>query len=200
MDLTKLEKTVQLATTAMEECDFMNATESARNFTWHVFCDHYLEATKYRLYGEGEPKFAAQQTLYYTMKRMLQLLAPVMPHITEEIYNTTYASDPKNSIHRSKWPTYNGNLVNEEAENAGDIIVAVIAEIRAQKNRLGIPLNKSVNKLTIYSSDKRSLDRIRLGDTDIRETLKIMEMEYGDGQGQVNVTGYEGLSITLTIE
>jgi valyl-tRNA synthetase len=198
--LTKLEKTVQQATTAMEDCDFMNATESARNFTWHVFCDHYLEAIKYRLYGEGEPKLAAQQTLYYTIKRMLQLLAPVMPHITEEIYNVTYASVPKDSIHRSKWPTYNGSFVDEEAETAGDIIVAIIAEIRTQKNKLGIPLNKPVKKLAVYSSDEKSLDNIRLGDTDIRETLKIGEIEYSTGSGQSNVTGYEGLSITLTTE
>ena len=198
--LAKLVKTIQKATTAMEECDFMNATESVRNFTWHIFCDHYLEASKYRLYGEGEPKLAAQQTLYYTIERMLKLLAPITPHITEEIYSTMYAKNQKDSIHTSIWPTFDSEFVDEDAEKAGDLVIAVIGETRALKNRLGIPLNKPVKKLVIYASEQKTLEALQLGKKDLQETLKIGEIEYSEGIGEVKIEGPDGMSITLTIE
>ncbi|MCK4318504.1 valine--tRNA ligase, partial [Candidatus Bathyarchaeota archaeon] len=102
--VSKLQRTVKRATEAMEDCDFMNASEAARNFIWHVFCDHYLEAAKTRLYGDGDGKKAAQQTLHYTVERMIKLMAPITPHITEEIWRTMY--DPDTSIQLSAWPEY----------------------------------------------------------------------------------------------
>lgn len=183
----------------MENCEWMNATEATRNFTWHVFCDHYLEAAKYRLYGEGAAKQAAQQTLHYTIRRMLQLLAPVMPHITDEIYSTMYATDPKDSIHISKWPDYNASLVDEEAERAGDLIVDIMGEVRKQKNRLGVPLNKPVKRLMVYAPDEKALANTRLGERDIRETLKVEEIVFAVGSGEAEVEGHTGVSLTLTL-
>jgi valyl-tRNA synthetase len=197
--LSKLERTVKSATDAMENCEWMNATEAARNFTWHIFCDDYLEAAKYRLYGEGTPKLAAQQTLYYTIKRTLQLLAPVIPHITEEIYNTMYAEGPTDSIHISRWPEQDASLIDEEAERAGDIVTAIIGEVRKQKNKLGVPLNKPVKRLALHSEDEEILGDACLGEKDIRETLKIEEITYAPSTGEKEVEGHADLSLTLTL-
>jgi valyl-tRNA synthetase len=196
--LTKLEKTVKASTSAMENCEWMNATEAARNFTWHVFCDDYLEAVKYRLYGEGEAKLAAQQTLRYTIRRMLQMLAPVIPHITEEIYSNMYATDEKDSIHLSKWPDYNEALLDEEAERAGDLVTAIMGEVRKMKNKQGVPLNKPAKKLTIHA-DEKALADARLGDKDIKETLKIEEIAYEGGSGEAEVENHAGVSLTLQL-
>jgi len=197
--LSKLEKTVKAATDAMENCEWMNAIEAARNFTWHVFCDDYLEAAKYRLYGEGAPKLAAQRTLYYTIKRMLQLLAPVIPHLTDEVYNTMYAEEPRDSIHTSIWPEHDPSLIDLEAERAGDVVAAIMGEVRKQKNKVGVPLNKPVKRLALHSSDERTIADARLGEKDIRETLKVEEITYASGSGEAEVEGHVGLSLTLTI-
>jgi valyl-tRNA synthetase len=196
--LSKLQKTVKASTDAMESCEWMNATEAARNFTWHVFCDDYLEAAKHRLYGEGNAKLAAQQTLNYTIKRMIQMLAPVMPHITEEIYSTMYSTDPKDSIHLSKWPEYDSTMVDEEAEKAGDLITAIMGEVRKQKNKQGVPLNKPAKRLVVYA-DEKALTDARLGDNDVKETLKIEEIAYELGSGEADVEGHTGVSLTLTL-
>ena len=197
--LSKLEKTVKASTEAMENCEWMNATEATRNFTWHVLCDDYLEAAKYRLYGEGEPKKAAQQTLYQTIKKTLQLLAPVIPHLTEEIYNTMYAESEDDSIHTSRWPEYGASMVDEEAERIGDAIIAVISQTRKQKNKLGIPLNKPVKKLTVYAAEGFKLSDVKLGLKDITETMKCEAFDLEEGAGEVPVGGIEGLSLTLTV-
>jgi valyl-tRNA synthetase len=196
--LTKLQRTIKSSTEAMENCEWMNATEVARNFTWHLLCDDYLEASKYRLYGDGAQKRAAQKTLYETIRATIKLLAPIIPHLTEEIYSNMYATDEKDSIHTSPWPGYNEALVDEEAERAGDLITAIMGEVRKLKNKQGVPLNKPAKRLTVHT-DEKTLADVRLGDRDIRETLKIEEIIYEGGSGEAEVEGHAGVSLTLTL-
>ncbi len=104
--LSKTERLVEKVTDALEKCQFNTAIEETRNFTWHVFCDSYLEAAKDRLYrpeahGE-EKKRAAQYTLHSVLNRILLLLAPVIPHVTEEIYQNLYADERTNKKHTSQ--------------------------------------------------------------------------------------------------
>jgi len=194
--MTKLQKTIKRATEAMENCDFMNATEAARNFIWHVFCDHYLEAAKSRLYGEGAGKKAAQWTLYNGLRDMLKLMAPITPHICEEIYRTIY--DPAHSITVSEWPAYNESLVDEEAERIGDKIIAIISSVRTEKNRRGVSLNKPVAKLSIYAGE--DAEEIKLGAQDIKDTLKVEELlVLGEPGGDLHVTDYPHIGYSLII-
>ena len=178
--ISKLQRTVKRVTEAMEGCDFMNATETTRNFIWHVFCDHYLEAAKTRLYGDGDGKTAAQQTLLYTVETMIRLLAPVTPHITEEIWRTMF--DPDHSVHVSEWPVYDESMIDEDAEKTGDVVIAAISDIRREKNRMGVSLNASMKSVKLYAPDEYA-EALRLGSTDIKDTLKIESLEIAAGEG-----------------
>ena len=194
--MTKLQKTIKRATEAMEDCDFMNATEAARNFIWHVFCDHYLEAAKTRLYGEGAPKAAAQWTMYHTIRDMIKLMAPVTPHLTEEIYRTMY--DPDTSINVSAWPKYDESLVDEEAERIGDLVIETISSARTEKNRKGVSLNKPVKMLTIYAGEHA--DDLKLGARDIMDTLKVESLEILAGVGgEAKVEAYESIGFSMEL-
>jgi valyl-tRNA synthetase len=194
--LTKLQKTIQRVTQAMESCDFMNATEATRNFIWHVFCDHYLEAAKTRLYGDGEPKKAAQWTLYQVLQDMLKLMAPTTPHICEEIYRTMF--DPENSITLTSWPQYNESLIDNEAERIGDIIITTISSIRTEKNRRGVSLNTPVEKLTIFTEENE--DDFKLGIQDIKDTLKVKLFEIKPVKGgEISIEGIETIGFTMNL-
>jgi valyl-tRNA synthetase len=193
--ISKLEGVVEKITNSMENCDFMNATEASRNFVWHVFCDHWLEAAKTRLYGEGDPKHSAQQTMYYVIPRMLKLLAPIMPHLTEEIHRTMF---DETSIHVSKWPEYNASLIDEESEAAGDIIITTISEIRREKNRKGISLNKEVSKVTLFCQNDDA-EILRLGLKDIKDTLKVLEVEIVTGKGGSNFKDYPEIGFEMRL-
>ena len=194
--MSKLQKTIKRATEAQEECDFMNATEAARNFIWHVFCDHYLEAAKTRLYGEGEAKTAAQWTLFHTIRDMLKLMAPVTPHLTEEIYRTMYDAD--NSITLSAWPEYDESLVDEDAERIGDMVIETISSVRTEKNKQGVSLNKPVKQLSIYAGDHAG--DLKLGTQDIMDTLKVESLEIlGSEGGDAKVEAYDFIGFTMEI-
>jgi len=197
--LSKLERMVKTATEEFENCSYMNAVDATRNFVWHIFCDHYLEAVKHRLYGEGAEKTSAQQTLHYTVRRMLQLLAPAMPHLTEEIYSHMYAGDETDSIHLSTWPETDETLMNEDAERKGDLVIAVIRDIRREKNRRGIPLNAELEEVSIYASDPRETEALAQGIEDISATTKAENVDIHEGEeGDLAVEGYPTVRFTVS--
>jgi valyl-tRNA synthetase len=170
--LSRVAKLTQKATEAMERCQFNVAIEEIRNFTWHEFCDSYIEAVKDRLYkpeSHGKfPRLAAQMTLYEVLFRVLQLLAPIMPHLTEEIYQTMYADDKGfESLQASAWPKLDAVKEDERAEKRGELVAALIAEIRREKAEKRMPLNTRISKLTVYAGDHSASEVI----TDSREDI-----------------------------
>ncbi|MCW4045162.1 MAG: valine--tRNA ligase [Candidatus Bathyarchaeota archaeon] len=180
--ISKAETLTKKVTDAYEKCQFNIAVEEIRNFTWHVFCDAYVEAVKDRLYrpeAQGEEaKTAAQQTLYEVLYRILQLLAPVTPHLTEEIYQAMYA-DGKGyrSLQVALWPKFNMQLVDEETEKRGDLIAALITEVRREKAEKRLSLNTQIKKLTVYAGDKAAATVITEASGDIVGTCKVACLE-----------------------
>jgi valyl-tRNA synthetase len=180
--ISKAENLTKKVTEAFEKCQFNIAVEDIRNFTWHVFCDYYVEAVKDRLYNpdlHGQSKrLAAQYTLYEVLYRTLQLLAPVTPHLTEEIYQHMFAENKGfESLQTSPWPKFNPALANEEAEKNGDLIIAIISEVRHDKAEKKLPLNAPVKNLIIYADTDETAKVICSASEDIAGTLKATNIE-----------------------
>jgi valyl-tRNA synthetase len=179
---SKAEKLTKRVTEALDACQFNTAVEETRNFAWHVFCDSYIEAVKDRLYkpesyGEEKRK-AAQYTLSAVLFRILQLLAPITPHICEEIYKTMYAEDMSvKTINSSSWPTIDEKRLDGVAEKRGDIITAVIDEIRREKSENHMPLNAPIKRLTLYAEGKDLAASVMEGKEDIAGTCKVQFFE-----------------------
>jgi valyl-tRNA synthetase len=194
--LSKMERVTKKVTAALEGCQFNVATDEIRKFTWHSFCDQYIEAVKHRLYkpetyGKGT-RTAAQYTLYTAIYRILQLLAPISPHITEEIYHIMFANDKKyESIHISSWPKLQEKLLDKETEKHGDLIVAVMGEIRRDKAKNQKPLNTPIQKLKLYSEDNEKTQILRQAEEDLVGTCKIEKIEFVTAKkGEREVEGY----------
>jgi valyl-tRNA synthetase len=189
---------VKKVTEAFEKCQFNIAVEEIRNFTWHVFCDAYVEAVKDRLYRPEvhgqDKKAAAQYTLYEVLYRVLQMLSPVVPHLTEEIYQAMYA-DAKGfkSLTASPWPLFNAALVDELAEKRGDLIVELIGEVRREKAEKHLPLNTPIKKLTVYARDQSGAEALTEGESDIIGACKVESLlvlpEEGNGREVVQFPG-----------
>jgi valyl-tRNA synthetase len=78
-----------------------------------------------------------------------------------------------NSIQVSPWPKFNQKLVNEAAEKDGDLITAIMSEIRRDKAEKKMSLNAPIKNLTIYTKDDAFASAISQGTVDIAATLKI---------------------------
>jgi len=110
-----------------------------------------------------------------------------VPHVTEEVYQTMYTDDMAyRSIHVSHWPKPRKNLIEEEAEKYGDLVVAVIEEIRRDKAERRMSLNTPIKKLTIYAGTQKSAHVLNHAVQDIEGTCKTQKMtvlaQSGDGR------------------
>jgi valyl-tRNA synthetase len=109
--LTKTGLLIQRATESFEKYEYSKARSDVEQFFWHDFCDDYLEIVKKRVYNSKEnsdEKTSAQYALYHSLLAILKMLAPIMPFITEEIYQTHFKTktDKEISIHISSWPEF----------------------------------------------------------------------------------------------
>jgi valyl-tRNA synthetase len=187
--ISQTENVIARVTEAYEKCQFNIAVEEIRNFTWHMLCDSYLEAIKDRLYRPeptGQPqKVAAQHVLYNVLYRVLQLLSPVVPHLTEEIYQSIYhEAKGYGSLHVSPWPKCDQTMVDEQAEKQGNIVLGLISEVRREKAEKRMPLNTPVKILTVYAGEESTAEAVKNGSIDICGACKVEKLNVLPSEGE----------------
>jgi len=136
--LYKLSKLQDAVSEEFEKYEYANAMEKVEKFFWSFFCDNYLEITKTRAYGENASdssfSLSARVTLYHTLKVILKLFAPIIPHITEEIYHIVYE---KRSVHmRGSWQSVDIDFVPEELHehiHDSEAVINILELVRKQK-------------------------------------------------------------------
>lgn len=189
--LSKLNRLIGEVTDAMEIYDFAEAKAKIQSFIWNDFCDEYIEAVKYRLYNnsEGIQSTFSQHAAKYTLKTViltsLKLLSPLTPHFTEEIYqhiDDGITSISSSSIHETSWPPVQADLINDYAEDVGELGVKIIGEIRRFKSASGMPLNTQLKYMTIYYEDDGLTHRLNELENDIKGTMRIEDLKVMPGQ------------------
>ena len=133
--LSRLEATIASVTAKLESYDFAHATQETYSFVFRDLCDWYLEIVKPRLYdGEGE----ASATLLYALERVLGLLHPLMPFVTEEIWSYHPARDGHLTVHA--FPTADDSLRDEPAEEDVETGIRLTQRLRAWRDLAGVPV------------------------------------------------------------
>jgi valyl-tRNA synthetase len=177
----KLNQVISQVTEAYENFQFNVAIHLVRDFVWHKFCDQYIEAVKYRLYDDSNvnpvSKFSAQFVLRSTLLAVIQLLAPICPHMTEAIYQMFKDEKSPLSIHQTNWPEKNLNIDIVESEKEGDYLIEVISIIRRKKSELHIPLKSEIHKV-IITCPKNIADIILKNKTVIEQTCRIQQIHF----------------------
>lgn len=158
--LGRLAQTVKNVTDCFEVYQFDKAMKYVEEFIWHVFADDYVEMVK------GRDDAAVKYTLYKVFLDSIKLLAPFMPHITEDVYQNVYQKfDGAVSVHVTSWPV--PGRIDEEAVKAGDAAAECIAAVRAWKAERKINVNAEISALEIIGGDsalyKKSEEDIRQG-------------------------------------
>ncbi|CAK8054515.1 valine--tRNA ligase [Eupransor demetentiae] len=143
--LSRLNSVVAKVTRNFEKFEFGEAGRELYNFIWSDFADWYIEMTKETLKGDGD-KTAVQETLAYVLDQTLRLLQPIMPFMSEAIWQEMPQQAGKDAeFGIQAYPKVNDALSNPEAEEAfgslKDLIVAV-RNIRAEANA---PMSKEID-------------------------------------------------------
>lgn len=146
--LSELAEIIAKVTESFKHFEYSEARQHAEGFFWNVFCDNYLEFIKKRIYDETEEgahlKESAVLTLQYVLHGILLLFAPILPHVTEEIYSELFAVN-KESIHaRGNWfkaiP-----IIEQSALNEGRAFVKFVELVRKFKSSRNLALNADIN-------------------------------------------------------
>jgi valyl-tRNA synthetase len=132
--LSRLERTIASVTEKLEAYDFAHAAQEVYSFFWSELCDWYLEIVKPRLY-EGEEEVSAN--LLWALERVLALLHPMMPFVTEEIWAYHPARRGHLTVH--PFPEPDGSLIDAEAEAAVDAGIDLTRRLRAWRDLVEAP-------------------------------------------------------------
>ena len=132
--LSRLERTIASVTEKLENYDFAHAVQEAYSFFWRDLCDWYLEIAKPRLY-DGEEEASA--TLLYALERVLGLLHPTMPFVTEEIWSFHPARDGHLAV--DAFPVADESLLDAAAEEDVESGIELTQRLRAWRDLAGVP-------------------------------------------------------------
>jgi valyl-tRNA synthetase len=160
----------------------LTAKNEVEHFFWHDLADNYIELAKQRLYSEvAQGHEAAKYTLCQALITVLKLFAPILPFITEEIYQRLFCDDEsKDSIHRSPWPEADPNWVDLEAEALGDLILSIVSGIRRYKSEHHLSLATEVAQIQLVIADRELRKGLMDAEADLKSATRAQQVECVD--------------------
>jgi valyl-tRNA synthetase len=167
----EIDDLVRFSLDQYENYDFHNPGIKIKHFIWETFASHYLELVKNRAYNKDneynpQEQNAAITTLYYCLDRLLLLSAPLLPFITEKLYEEIHGKD----IHREELPTTGETY---SVSFTTDDIIMVNSIIWKKKQEAGKSLKDPVISATIPA-------RFKNAERDIKSTHGIQKILYDE--------------------
>ncbi len=139
--LSRFQRVLKEATERLEALEFGDFVQLLYDFVWSEYCDWYVEWSKSDLYrGNAETRRKAQNVLLYVLGGLLRLLHPVIPFVTEEIWQ--HLPEPYRqweSIMIAPWPAQDTRWINDGVEHCVGLLQEVIREIRYLRAELRVP-------------------------------------------------------------
>jgi len=172
---------------------FNDAASLLYQFTWHAFCDWYLEFAKPVL--QGGDAAAAKETraaMAWVLDRLLRLLHPFMPFVTEELWDhlrERAADGPDELLITASWPVFDDALIDPESAAEIDWVVHLIGEVRAVRAEMNVPPKAKIDVL-LKDSGEGVLSRAAAHGELIRTLARLDKIEplagpVPDGSAQV---------------
>ena len=164
--LHSFSNTFRSAIAEFETYDYTKALEVTEKFFWHSFCDNYLELIKDQLFNpekyEASEIEGTRFVLYEVGFGLLQLFSPIIPHITETLYQMFYKdAEGSISIHTKIIDLKRYEYNFEESASLFNLVVDVVGQVRRLKSENALSLKAEVSMLEIYSTEQSSLNKVK---------------------------------------
>jgi valyl-tRNA synthetase len=171
--------------------DYAAAKSEIENFFWRDLCDNYLEMAKLRLYDAGHPGHAAA---CWALRQMLlvvvKLLAPLLPYVTETIYQAMFATlDGSTSVHRARWPQVGELCEGQNSSEAqpdwasldplasGELLIAIATSVRRYKSTNALSLGSEVTCLHLSSADPQTRSMLAAAAPDLSSVTRARSVQ-----------------------
>ncbi|HHA5363597.1 TPA: class I tRNA ligase family protein, partial [Enterococcus faecium] len=151
--LTRLNETIERVTELFDRFEFGEAGRQLYNFIWDDFCDWYIEMSKEVLYGDDAvSKQTTRSILVHTLDQILRLLHPIMPFVTEEIWE--HIPHQGNSLVVAEYPVVRPEFDDETASKGMEVLKELIRAVRNIRSEVNTPLSKPIT-LLIKTNDAK---------------------------------------------
>ena len=151
--LKRLNNVIEEVSRNLEKYEIGLAASRIENFIWEEYCDWYIEFAKLRLNGDDEKeKSDVKKVLLYVLNKMIALLHPFMPFITEEIYSSL--PDKKDMLIVEKWPRFREEFEFASEESTVNSAIEAIIAIRNQRATLNVGAKKKQDLIILAENQE----------------------------------------------
>tara|TARA_X000001036_G_scaffold86736_1_gene78777 strand:- start:481 stop:2964 length:2484 start_codon:yes stop_codon:yes gene_type:complete len=152
--VSRLNRAIKNYNKQMDRLHFNEAAKVLYDYIWNDFCDWYIEIAKTRFYSDDDDsKMITYNMCIESIRKILPLLHPYTPFITEELWSFFKIENDKDLI-ISPWPAVHKSSINEKIDNEMNILQDVISSVRAVRSRMNIPPSKKI-ELKIKSNEEQ---------------------------------------------
>ena len=190
--LSRLQRTISKVHHYFETYRFDLLANTIYEFVWHEYCDWYLELSKPVLQDEhalSALKRGTRRTLIHILDQILKLLHPLMPFITEEIWQRTtkFTSENGASIMLSDYPQVDEAFINDTIEEELDWLKEAIQALRTIRSEMSISPAKMI-PLNIRNITPALKDRMEKYQQTLKALSKLSTIHYLGSEEKVPVS------------
>ena len=161
---------------SLKEFKFNDASSEIYTFTWHLYCDWYIEILKDTISDKSEESEETRQTLIYSFLNLLKICHPFMPFVTEEI-NGIF-SDEKTMLVTSNWPDLI-EINSKQAEANYKYLIDIISEIRSIRSELRVAPSNRI-QLLVMKEDNNLLNVLNNNSNIVQRMARLSSIKYID--------------------
>ena len=192
-------KTLNEVNIAFDQFRFNDAAQALYSFVWGTVCDWYVELSKPLLNSDvSKIKNETRQTMGWVIDHCLILLHPIMPFITEELWETL--TKRNEMLVHCDWPEYDRSLIDHAADLEMNWVVNLIESIRSARAQLRVPAGLKI-PMILLEMDSEAKQAWENNSEMIQKLARITELTSADEipKGSVAISA-KGASFALPLE
>ncbi len=149
------------------------------DFFWNSYCDWYVEIAKIQLQNP-ELRLNTQRVLRYVLDMALRLLHPIMPHITEKVWQLIPKSTDIKAIMLAPYPVYDDSLSYSKEAKEMELVFETISSLRNVRQSFNIPLSLNFDIKIYASADEKPI--FKEIESYVKRLAKVENITYADGE------------------
>ena len=190
--INRLEQSLAQVNRGFDTYDYAVAREALDSFFWNDFCDDYIEIVKDRFWTEERytdfQRDSARATMWETLRNVLALYAPILPFITDTLYEHLFAErEGQVSIHVTAWPEVPATPTADVPEI--ETLRGVLGAVRAERTRTRTPQGRPLTELVIDTDDAELRTLLEGMTQSLEAAARARAIRFGPAENETSLPG-----------
>ena len=178
--LSRTEKMKKDVTDGLESRELHKAARALEDYIQDDLSQWYVKLIRDRSWSEDDEsqndKMASYCTLYYAIMQTAIALAPITPHLSEEIYQ--HMGGSKLTVHMEDWPVPNKKFIKDDIEHAMTVVRELTETIASERAKMGSKLRWPLKQVFVCGKDAESNESVRMFEDVLKQQGNVKEIVY----------------------